>query len=110
VLTRVQNEALRYRRLEKALDGNDILSMGKQLLSNEQLGDLLRAICKPVSKEEMNKILKKSVFDPEMYTFFRQTSVIQKNFSLYRNWCETYHRQYIARLLMIVDDTNDKST
>ena len=61
VLMRVQNEALRYKKCVKALQGMDILTRGKQLLSNDQLEDLLRSICKPMSAEEMRKILRKSM-------------------------------------------------
>ena len=108
VLMRVQNEARRYKKCIRLLDGKDILSRGKQLLSNDQLEDLLRSICKPMSVEEMRKILRKSMYDPEMYTFFRSSSVIMKNFSLYRNYATMYHTQYMARLVMIVDEKNAK--
>ena len=108
VLMRVQHEAQRYKKCARLLDGKDILSRGKQLLSNDQLEDLLRSICKPMSAEEMRKILRKSMYDPEMYKFFRSTSVIMKNFPLYRNYATMYHTQYMARLVMIVDDKNAK--
>jgi hypothetical protein len=105
VATRVLNEARRYRKLNHDLDGRDILYRGKQLLSNAQLEDVIRAICKPMSSQEMKRILRKSVFDVQKYQFFRQTSVIMRNFQDYRNYLTTYHDQFMARLLLIVDDS-----
>ena len=108
VLTRVQNESIRFRKLNRLLDGRDLLYRGKQLLSNDQVEDLLRSVCKPVSVEEMKKILRKSVYDPEMYKFFASTTVIMKNFSLYCSYATTYLKQYLARMVMIVDEKNAK--
>ena len=59
VLTRLQNEAVRFSKLKRMLDGREILHRGKQLLTNEQVEDLLRSICKPVSGEEMRRVRKK---------------------------------------------------
>ena len=108
VATRVLNEARRFRKLDRDLDGREILYRGKQLLSNMQLEDVIRSICKPMSSQEMKRILKKSVFDVQKYQFFRQTSVIMKNFQDYRNYLTTYNDQFLARLLLIVDESNIK--
>ena len=88
----MQNEAVRFSKLKRTLDGREILHRGKQLLTNDQVEDLLRSICKPVSVEEMRRVLRKSVYDPEMYKFFSSTSVIMKNFALYRSHVTTHHR------------------
>ena len=71
--------------MHEVVRGKGHIDTGKQLLSNDQLEDLLRSFCKPMSAEEMRKILRKSMYDPEMYKFFRTTSVIMKKFPLYRN-------------------------
>ena len=99
---RVQNEAQRIRPLRKLLSGNrNILHMSKQLLSNEQLEEVIRSIIQPINKQEMRDILKVSVYDVDMYTHFREVSVIMKEFSEYRNWFATYTKQYYTRLVLI---------
>jgi hypothetical protein len=84
VLTRVQNESTWIRKLNKALNGRDLLYRGKQLLSNDQMY--------------------KSIYDPEMYKFFSSAAAIMKNFSLNCSYATTYRRQYLARMVMIREE------
>ena len=49
----------------------------------------------------MREILKVSVYDPDMYSHFREISTIQNEFTLYRNFYQTYKKQDLTRLLLI---------
>lgn len=56
----------------------------------------------------MRDILKVSVYDPDMYVHFRDVNTIQNEFTLYRNFYQTYKKQYLTRLLLIASGEGGK--
>lgn len=54
--------------------------MSKQPLSNDSTKEVIRSIIQPINKQETMEILRVSVYDVDMYTHFRNISIIMKEF------------------------------
>ena len=102
VRNRIENEANMIPKYESILRGRSILDRGKQLLTNEQIWDILKRIIEPISTEEVRRVLSQSVYPVAHYNQFKDVKAIMSNFSEFRNIWTNYDRLFMNMVNLIL--------
>ena len=103
---RIENEANMLPKYEAILRGRSILDRGKQLLSNEQIWDVVKRIIEPISTEEVRRVLSHSVYPVAYYNQFKDAKAIMANFSEFRNSWTNYDRLFTNMVKLILGKTS----
>ena len=108
VRNRIENEANMIPKYEVILRGRSVLDRGKQLLSNEQIWDVVKRIVEPISAEEVKHILSQSVYPAAHYSKFKHSQAIMANFSEFRNCWTNYDRLFMNLITLILGERSRK--
>ena len=89
-MNRIENEAHHILEFEQNLNGRNLLCLGKQLLSNERIWNVIKNIVKPFDAREVRKHLGRSFFHAAYYKQFLESKAIHENFEEFRNSWTNY--------------------
>ena len=108
VYATVDIEARKFSEFDELLDERSILDRGEQVLSNDQLREVIRWCNQPESKDQMEECLATSVWEKKTIDKFQSSESTFANFREFINAVIVYNKNFEALMKLIVGKRSRK--
>ena len=108
VYAMVSIEARKFSEFDEILGDLDILDRGEQLLSNDQIREVIRWCNQPKTKDEMEECMATSVWDKRTIDKFENADSTFANFPEFINEVAIYNKNFDSLIQLIVGKRSKK--